>query len=270
MANEINNTGQPKKNNKKKWLLILGLGLLTAGASIFGYRYYKKNKQTIKNDSSAPDFKAEKPKGIIKSKTPPKAGSKSSPTLPPKPSSKQGNGTPNFTTAPKQEQQSGTKIKQILASTIDGRQIALNIHAAALRKDFTKVYEQLGKIKTTKDYSSVNKVFSSLFLNGVRQTLVTGLSNTFKDQKQKDTLRKSFFAMGLKYDGRKWSLSGIEPSAIITTSPTKVWKDPQTAVPVPVNMVLGQQVCQRGNFTLFENDKQYFLVETKHIKPYNS
>ncbi|MGZ4036870.1 MAG: hypothetical protein ACXVPQ_03525, partial [Bacteroidia bacterium] len=71
-------------------------------------------------------------------------------------------------------------------------------------------------------------------------------------------------------DGKKWSLSGIEKPTLITIQGTKVWKDPQHSVAVPLNMVLGKEVAKRGHFTLFENDRQYFLVESKHVKPYSN
>jgi hypothetical protein len=66
-------------------------------------------------------------------------------------------------------------------------------------------------------------------------------------------------------------LGGIEKqNLLITTRETKVWKDPQTSVPVPINMVLGNEVTKRGQFTLFENEKQHFLVQSDHVKPHTS
>jgi hypothetical protein len=249
MANEINNTG----NNKKRKWIFFGLGILAAtGLSIFGYRYYKKNKLKSLPDNSAPAFKAEKPKNkpLVKTATKKKTTSN---------------------TGAKTASSSSAK-PQSTAPPIDAKAIAKAIHTAALKKDFTKVYAQLRNIRSSKDYNLVSKAFSTMPLNGVRQTLVNGLLNTFKDANQKNTLNKSFKAMGLKYSDKtkKWSLSGFGEALIITTQNTKVWKDPKTSVPVPTNMILGAQVCKRGAFTLFENDKQFFLVETTHIKPYTT
>jgi len=250
-------------NGKRKWL-FLGLGIITAGLSLFGYHYWKKNKQVTDNDSNAPEFKAQKPKATAKTSAQPATKSAAKGTTK-KSSTKASGKGPN--TPPE-----GSAKTAPVSKPIDAKTVAKNIHTSVLKKDFTKVYEQLRNLKNTKDYSAVNNVFKTLFVAGVRRTLVDGLLTTFKDSKQRDTLNKSFRAMGLKYNdkSKQWALSGVDQSLIITVNPTKVWKDPKTAVAVPASMVLGLQVCQRGNFTLFENDKQYFLVETKYIKPYHS
>lgn len=265
MANN-NNSGQPK-GGKAKWIL-LGLSLLAAtGLTFFGIQYYRKNKKEGEGEN-APDFKAQKPTPVTKPKAPVKtSATKPTAKLPEKKKGK----TPSPAVPSKNSTQASTQTQSTTApKPIDAKKIATAIHTAALQKNFSKAYEQLRNIKNTKDYSAVSKIFSSLFLRGVRQTLVNGLLSTFKDPKEKDTLNKSFRAMGLKFDGKKWSLSGVSEDLLITTSATNVWKDPKTSVSVPVNMVLGKEVCRRGTFTLFENDKQYFLVSTDAVKPYQS
>lgn len=255
MATTLNNS-----NRKRKWI-FLGIGLLTAGLSLFGYNYWKKNKQKTSGDSSAPDFKAEKPKAAPNT-VKPKQQKPASPKKPSPPAKKQ---VPQKVTKP---DSGGKTTANNPNKVIDGKTLAQGFHAAIQKKDFSRTYTLLRNIRNTKDYSAVSKPYSTLS----KQTLVTGLLNAFRDVKQRETLNKSFRAIGLKYNDKtkKWALSGVGPTLIITTTPTKVWKDPKTAVPVPVNMVLGQQVCQRGNFTLFESDRQYFLVETRTIKAYNS
>ena len=108
-----------------------------------------------------------------------------------------------------------------------------------------------------------------MVLNGVRQTIVNGVLSTFKDEKEKATIRLAFTSMGLKYDGKKWGLQGIE-NLIITNRKTKVWKDPKTSVNVPANMVLGEEITQRGNFKVFKSGSQLFLVESEHVNKYNN
>jgi hypothetical protein len=150
-------------------------------------------------------------------------------------------------------------------------QTAKAIYQATIENNFGKVQKLLKTIKNPDEYNQVNTVFKAYFLNGVRHTLVNGLLSTFKTDAQKQALNLAFAAMGLKYDGEKWSLSGAdEGPKIITTEPALVWKDPNTSVPVPANMVLGRKVAQRGSFTLFENDKQFFLVETKKVNAYKA
>jgi len=147
--------------------------------------------------------------------------------------------------------------------------IARGLQVAIKAKSFTAALKILKAIKSPLDYTAVNKVFSTYLINGVRQTIVNAILGAFKDEKQKQEIRLALAAMGLKYDGKKWTLSGLDGKPfLITTHTTKVWKDPRTSVVVPKNMVLGREIEQRKNFTLFENDKQFFLVESKHVNPY--
>jgi hypothetical protein len=149
--------------------------------------------------------------------------------------------------------------------TVDASLLAKGLYAAIRAKSFTASTKILKLIKTTAEYTAVNKVFSSYFLNGVRQTLVNAMLSTFKTDAQKQEIRLVLAAMGLKYDGKKWSLEGLDGTQIITLQTTKVWKDPNTWVEVPKNMVLGREIAKRKEHTLFENDKQYFLVKSTDV-----
>lgn len=145
--------------------------------------------------------------------------------------------------------------------------IAKELYSAAVKKDFVATLKLLQKLKSKEDYASVSEDFKSNYrIGAVRQTLVNGMLNSFSDEKQKQAIRLQFTRMGLSYDGAKWSLSGIESTSIITKQATLVWVNPTSAIKVPANMVLGKEITQRNNHTLFENNGQYFLVETKTIK----
>jgi len=246
-SNENIPNQKPKRSRKKLFLLglgALGLGMLT----FFSIRFWKTHKkENVTNPSPEIKIKKEAPKATkatnkaTKPKEKPKSAKGATP--PPKGASK----------------------------PINAAILAKAIHTTVTKKDFNKSLLFLMAIKNIADYSAVNKVFSQFLVGGVRQTLVTGLLNTYKDEKQKQALRQSFTRMGLKYNGKKWSLSGVDDTdQIITTTKTKVWKDPRTAVTVPINMVLGREVCKRGEHTLFENDDQYFLVESNTVKAYQA
>lgn len=141
------------------------------------------------------------------------------------------------------------------------------LYMAAATRNFSEVMELLKKLRNKEDYATASTSFKNYRLNGgVRQTLVNGILNTFSDEKQKQQIRLQFTRMGLQFDGNKWSLSGLDGLAIITTRPTMVWKDAQTGVQVPANMVLGNEVANRMSYTLFENSGQHFLVKTSTIK----
>lgn len=145
------------------------------------------------------------------------------------------------------------------------------MYEAALKKDFNKALSLLKTLRNVEDYKAVSDTFKNYRIGAVRQTLVNGMLNSFSDTKQKDAIRLAFSNMGLKYDGNKWSLSGIDNSCqVITLRNTKVWKNPRTAVSVPANMVLGNYITKRGEFTLFQNDGHYYLVQTQHVKQHTT
>lgn len=150
--------------------------------------------------------------------------------------------------------------------TLDASATAKELYNAAIIKNFTGAIKALQKLKSKDDYTTVSDDFKTNYrIGGVRQTLVNGMLNSFNDEKQKQAIRLQFTRMGLNYDGKKWSLSGIESSSIITKHPTLVWVHSKKAIKVPSNMVLGKVIAQRGNHTLFENNGKHFLVETKTI-----
>jgi peptidoglycan hydrolase-like protein with peptidoglycan-binding domain len=160
----------------------------------------------------------------------------------------------------------------VKGSSPDPAQTALQLYLAAIRKDYNKVVTLLKTLHNTGDYKAVSDVFTNNYrINGVRQTLVNGILNSFADASQKQAIRFAFTSMGLKYDGSKWSLAGLEEHlTIITNRPSKVWKDPKHFVEVPPNMVLGKEVSKRKNFTLFENGNQYFLIASEDVNYYNN
>jgi hypothetical protein len=228
-----------KKGSKKRWVFI-GLGIAaTSALSFFGIRYWKKHKQQneISSDTSSPQF------------APPKKTAAKTKTVKPKPTSTKTSTKPN--------------------SKINITETAKKIHSAVTTKNFNTVLGLLKTITSVTDYTSVSKEFAKYMVNGVKQTLVNGVLSSFKDEKQKIAIRSAFAAMGLKYDGKKWSLSGINEKTLVTNKATKVWKDPKTSVPVPENMVLGKEIAQRGSFKMFQNDNQLFLVESQHVNYYN-
>jgi hypothetical protein len=150
-------------------------------------------------------------------------------------------------------------------TTADKTNLPKQLHEAATKKDLSKVLTLLHSLHSKDEYSAVSEKFKSYRINGVRQTLVNGLLNSFPDETQKQKIRLEFLRMGLQYDGNKWSLSGFDGLPIITTQPTTVWINATQGVDVPARMVLGSEVSKRQQYTLFENDGKYFLVNTKSV-----
>lgn len=148
--------------------------------------------------------------------------------------------------------------------------LAKQFYGALNKTDYTTTMSLLKQMNSIADYNTVSNEFKSLRLHGgVRQTLVNGVLNTFSDTTQKQNIRLEFIRMGLKYNGKKWSLSGLGSmpnGKIITIQPTQVWLDGYNQIPVPSNMILGTAVGERLDLTLFEKDKRYFLVRTATVR----
>lgn len=285
---------QTQPSGKGKKILLIGLSLAATGTlGYFGYQWYQKRKQKQTGDET-PDLDL----------TPPEKNSFSLPAVPAKrnddfPLKKGSKGARvkqlqdaliekhGKETLPKYgaDADFGSEMVAALSKLnypssidentfnvivqqggLDDDQAAKELYNAAIKKDFSSAIKSLQKLKSKDDYSSVSEIFKTNYrINGVRQTLVNGMLNSFSDEKQKQAIRLQFTRMGLNYDGSKWSLSGLETSSIITKQATLVWVNPKTAIKVPANMVLGKEVAQRGKHTLFENNGQHFLVETQSV-----
>lgn len=144
--------------------------------------------------------------------------------------------------------------------------LSQKLWSAAFTHNFSGVLSLLKSIKNKDQYQQVSNSFMQRRLNGVRQTLVNGLLSSFHTDEQKQQIRMEFLRMGLQYDGNKWSLSGFEGRTIVTTEPTTIWITATQSLQVPASMVLGNEVTQRLDYTLFENNNKYFLIKTQFIK----
>lgn len=139
---------------------------------------------------------------------------------------------------------------------------AQRLYSAALKADFKTALASLKKLNNKDDYQEVSKAFTNYRLNGVRQTLVNGMLNSFPKEEQKQAIRFEFIRMGLQYDGTKWSLSGLGGLPVITNQETTVWLNASNGINVPPKTVLGNEISKRLDYTLFENKGKYFLVRT--------
>jgi len=148
----------------------------------------------------------------------------------------------------------------------DSSGLAKKIYAAVSAKNFSSLMSLLKGIQNKEQYQQVSNSFMPLRLGGVRQTLVNGLLSSFSGSDQKQKIRMEFIRMGLQYDGNKWSLSGFDGRSIVTIENASVWVSPTQSVPVPAHMVLGNEVTQRLDYTLFENNSRYFLIKTQSVK----
>lgn len=139
---------------------------------------------------------------------------------------------------------------------------AQKLYDACLKADFKTAQAVLRTIKNKEEYAAASEQFKTFRINGVRQTLVNGMLNSFRKEDQKQALRFEFIRMGLQYDGSKWSLSGLGGLPLITSQETTIWLNASNGIKVPARMVLGNEVSKKLDYTLFENKGKYFLVST--------
>ncbi len=148
----------------------------------------------------------------------------------------------------------------------DTTNLGKDLYDAASSGNFSKVITLLKQMQTVDDYTKANDVFKQNRLGAVRQTIVNGLLSSFSSTAQQQALRMEFLRIGLQYDGNKWSLSGFDGRPIVTKAATTVWLNASNGVKVPARMVLGNEVSRRLDYTLFENNGKYFLVNTQSVQ----
>jgi hypothetical protein len=295
---------QDNSGNKKK-IILISLGVLATGvAGYFGYEWWQKRKADKEDSGDSADTLPPPPdKKVFHTTTSSGSGSSGNDEFPLKKGSK-GSKVKSLQRAliakfgksilPKygadgdfgNETTSGLKraglpsevdqstydslvsgVGVSAGSSIDAAGIGKTLADAALAADVTQMIPALQKMNSTDDYTAVNREFENYNIGGVRKTLVNGLLSALTDESQKQQVRLEFSRMGLKYNGSKWSLSGIVGSVpIITTEDTYVWASPKEAVKVPAKMVLGNEIEERDGYTLFENSGKHYLVKTKSIK----
>ena len=117
-------------------------------------------------------------------------------------------------------------------------------------------------MNSTDDYSAVNKVFETSAVMFVRKTIVTGMLDCFTDESQKVRIRLEFTRMGLKYDGTKFSLSGL-PYRLVTSIATSVFNKDGKETPVKINMALGNPVGVRDGWVYFFPFNAHVLLRVK-------
>ncbi len=270
METNINNTSTSNGKSKKRKYTLLGLGLLaTSLFSFFGYQYWKKNKQTKTKDANSPDFKAENPNKQTSATKSTKTETSQAKTN----SQTKKNTTPDSKKSTlKETAERIKKFKENFAKGMYDKKpdviIAKGLLAAYLNKRFSEALTFLKHIENATQYSRVSKLFSLSVVGRGQKTLVGALLEVFKKDSERKMLYAEFKRIGLINNGHQWTFGNTvgDTPLLITTQETKVWKDPKTSVAVPLNMVLGREVCKRGNFTLFENHRQYYLVESNTVK----
>ena len=271
MATTENNSRETteRKKYKKRKYIFLGLGILaTSLLSYFGIQYWRKNKKEDTKDTRVPDFEAPKTTFTKKETHTTKSPLKKKPTDTKTKTEQKNKQEPKAETNTHSATNTAPPTPEEPA-LFQAEKLTEDLRNSILKKDFVKTFLLLKKIRNINDYKYLAEEFNKQSIFGVRRTLVNALLYVFKIDSQRKLLFNSFKSMGLKYQNNKWTLGNLDGTIrLITNQATKVWKTPNEYVNVPINMVLGREVCKRGAFTLFENQQHYYLVESTSIKKY--
>lgn len=171
-----------------------------------------------------------------------------------------GGGRPDTTNSvPPQEKKSVT-VEQAVP-------IATNIWKSATLRKLPDMIAELRKLNSPQDYTTVNNLFLTIRTRGVRQTIVNAALSSFSDD---DTARQmivqEFLRMGLKYDGKKWSLAGVPRKQLLTTQATTIRNQQGIGLDIPENTLLGEAISSIGQITTFRTiDGEVLYVPTKHV-----
>lgn len=144
--------------------------------------------------------------------------------------------------------------------------LAQTLVNAAISRNFNQVMASLKQLRNTDDYAKISSQFKLSRVKGVHQTLVNGLISAFSSEDQKQQIRMEFLRMGLKYDGNKWALNGIEKKLLITTIPTWVYVSKNQRVQVPAQVVLGTESKVESGIIFFENNNNLFAVAANTVR----
>src|SRR5260221_3517714 len=147
-----------------------------------------------------------------------------------------------------------------------GSSLGIDLYKATIYRDFNKVVALLKTMSTTSDYAAANAVFRTYRIDGVRQTIVNAMLNTFTEDQQQQAIKYEFLRIGLQFNGSQWSLSGLGGLPIITTEPATIWINARRRGNVPPRGGLGNEITKRLDFTLFENQGRDFLVSSPRVR----
>ena len=163
---------------------------------------------------------------------------------------------------PVNTQDSKAELHPSIQQPID---IAKNLWLQANNKNLEGILTELQKINTVKDYVVTNALFKTLYLRGVRQTIVNACLSSFPDEASKQQIRNELLRIGLKNNNNKWSLSGLQDE-IITNRVTSIHSLDGLSLAVPANTLLGTFLGSNDDVTAFSSmDNETLYVPTNHI-----
>jgi len=150
-------------------------------------------------------------------------------------------------------------------SSYDATKVADALYNAANNQDFPTALTTLKQVGNTVQYTAIDTLFKTNYTFGfVHKTLVNGMLDSFPDETQKQQIRLEFSRMGLKYDGSKWSLSGIETPEIITINEAEVFEKNGRSFNVEAGIILGYPTVIKNGWVYFYPVNSHVLLRVKN------
>lgn len=157
---------------------------------------------------------------------------------------------------------------------VSSKTIAKKLHDSISKDNVIQAIAALKLIKNKTKYNSVNDEFKKTkymtFSDGyVSRTIVNAVLDKFGSAEYKKKLNAEFYRIGLKYDGSKWSLSGLiaGTNQLITIQPAQVWDSKGHRMSVPRSTILGTFIQAKNGITEFETlDGRILYTNTIQIK----
>jgi hypothetical protein len=157
------------------------------------------------------------------------------------------------------------------SSGIDAKKLADALYNAVENTDLNQALSTLKQMNSVDDYKAVNTEFETNTIGFVKKTLVNGLLDAFTNLDDKVKIRLELTRMGLKYNGTKWSLSGLDRQSLFTIKDTQVLEKDGRAMQVPANTILGDVVGEKNGWVYFFPLNAHVLLKVKQetIKQFN-
>lgn len=150
-------------------------------------------------------------------------------------------------------------------------QLGKDFWRATLYNKFNEVKTLLAKLHTAQDYAMVSNEYKKYRLGGVSKTLVNGLFDQFTASSQRNHIHNEFIRIGLKYNGSRWSLSGLGKlmiPQIKTIISTEIWDHNNHSIIIPSGTTLGKELQTRAGVTMFENTSGKIMYVNRHHVQY--
>lgn len=174
--------------------------------------------------------------------------------------------------SPKSESKKSTKHKATVY--VSAKSISKKLHESIEKDNIFQTIAALKQIKDKSKYNSVNEEFKkekywTLSDGYVSRTVVNAVLDQFGSSEYKKKINDELYRIGLKFDGKKWSLSGLLAGTekLVTIQPAQVWDAKGNRMSVPRSTILGTFIQAKNGITEFETlDGRILYANTIQLK----